>query len=195
MPSTLSQIRTEIDSHLQKSTSERFFIDPKDLRSILTHTVILGAILECSFPVHLHAHLAHEIFHRGIKVFAILVQTRKPNSMTKFLERNELDARLPFSQEQLSDILQEDGKLFLRSQWDFLPHIFQRDYHQHIPNSYVLPFLVEKTLDELEGAFGVISEITITSSMQALITDHVRSQPAGHRAFSIMCSSAFRKDQ
>ena len=97
----------------------------------------------------------------------------KPEMVIKFLERNELDARLPFSEEQLSDILQEDVKLFLRSQWDFLAHIFRRDHHQHIPDSHVLPFLVEKTLDELEGGFGAIPEITIASTMQALISDHV----------------------
>ena len=195
MPSTLSQIRTQTDSHLQKSASEQLFIDPKDLRSILTHNVILGAILECSFPLYLHAHLANEIFRRGIKVFAILIHIRKPDTMTRFLERNELDARLPFSQEQLSDMLHEDGKLFLRCQWDFLPHIFQRDHHQHIPDSYVLPFLMDKNLDGLEGGFGNISEIKIASSMQALITDHVRSLPAVCRTCSRECSSTFRRDR
>ena len=104
-------------------------------------------------------------------MFGILVHIGKPNSMTKFLERNELDARLPFGQEQLSEILHEDAKLFLRSQWDFLPHIFQGDHHQHIPDSYVLPFLNDKRLDELEGGFGAISEVTVASSMQALIPD------------------------
>ena len=186
MPSTLSQIRAEIDSHLQKSASEHFFIDPKDIHSILTRDVILHAILECSFPIHLHAHLADEIFQRGVKVFAILIHIGKPDSMTKFLERNDLDARLPFSQEQLSDILQGDGKLFLRSQWDFLPHIFQRDHHQHIPDSHVLPFLIEKTLDELEGGFGAISEVTIASSMQALIPEHGGLQPAYYHEFPMV---------
>lgn len=172
MPSALSQIRTDIDSHLQKSAGGHFFIDPSDLRSILTYDVVLHAIQECDFPIHLHAHLTNQISQAGIKVFAILVHIGKPHSVRDLLERNELDARLPFGQEQLSDILQEDAKLFLRSQWDFIPHIFQRDRHQHIPDHYVLPFLIEKTLDELEGGFGAISEVTIASSMQALVPNY-----------------------
>ena len=172
MSSTLGQIRASIDSHLQKSASAQYFIDPKDLCSIMTHDSILSAILECRFPIHLHARYANEILRKGIKVFAILVHIRKPNSMIKFLEHNELDARLPFGQQQLSDILGGDAKLFLRSQYDFLPHIFRRDHHQQIPDSYILPFLHEKSMDDLEGGFGAISEVAIASSMQALVPNH-----------------------
>ncbi|KAL9043843.1 MAG: hypothetical protein Q9214_002981, partial [Letrouitia sp. 1 TL-2023] len=170
MPRVLSQIRTNIDSNLQQSASGRYFIDPKDLCSILTYDVIVDAVLECSFPKHLRAHFANEIFQKGSKVFAILIHIGRPGSMIEFLERTELDTRLPFSQEQVSDILGEDGKIFFRSQWDFLPHFFQRGHHRRIPDNYVLPFLRETTLDELEGGFGVISEIAIASSMQQLMT-------------------------
>ena len=172
MSSTLDQIRVSIDSHLQKSASEQYFIDRRDLCSIMTHDSILGAILECCFPAHLHARYANEILQKGIKVFAILVHIRKPNSMIMFLERNELDARLPFGEQQVSDILGGDAKLFLRSQYDFLPYIFRRDHHQHIPDSYILPFLHEKRMDDLEGGFGAVSEVTIAYSMQALVNNH-----------------------
>lgn len=184
MPSILTQIRIKIDSHLQRSSSGRFFIDPRDLRSILTHNIIIDAVSECSIPIHLHAPFATQIFQKGMKVFAILVHIQQPNAVIHFLERDELDARLPFSQELLSDILREDGKIFFRSQWDFIPHIFRRGHHQHIPKSYILPFLAEKPRDELEGGFGAISEITIASSMQALVTDQVRSTLIDCRDFS-----------
>ena len=95
--------------------------------------------------------------------------------MVKFLEQNELDARLPMTKDQLSDIIPQDAAAFFKNQWGFLPYIFQRNHHQHINNdSFILPFLRDQTLDDLEGGFGVISEITIAPSMQAMVPGQVR---------------------
>ena len=94
--------------------------------------------------------------------------------MIKFLERDELDARLPMTKDQLSNIIPQDAAAFFRSQWGFLPFVLQRSPHQHIHNdSFILPFLTERTLDDLEGGFGAISEITMASSMQALVPNQV----------------------
>ena len=110
--------------------------------------------------------------------FAILLHLRRSSEMVKFLERNQLDARLPMTKDQLSDIIPEDAAAFFKDQWGFLPYIFQRNLHQHIHSDhFVLPFLEDRALDDLEGGFGAISEVTIAPSMQAMVPDQV-SWPA-----------------
>ena len=162
------------------------FIDHNDLVPILTYNVILDAMLECSIPAHLQARFANKIFKKGRTTFAILIHIRKPDSIVAFLERNELDRRLPFNQQQVLDILPEDGTSFFKNQWEFVPFIFQRDYHQHIPDGYVLPFLTDTRLEELEGGFGAISEVTIASSMQKLVANDVSSYLSSHRVIALI---------
>ena len=107
--------------------------------------------------------------------FAILLHLGRSSEIVKFLERQELDARLPMTKDQLSDIIPQDAAAFFKDQWGFLPYIFQRSPHQHIHNdNFVLPFLKDQILDELEGGFGAISEVTMAPSMQAMVPAQVR---------------------
>ena len=93
--------------------------------------------------------------------------------MILFLERNELDARLPMNKAQLSEIIPDAMISFFKTQWDFLPPVFKRDHHQHINDNLVLPFVKEQVLDELEGGFGSISQISISPSMQNMVSHQV----------------------
>ena len=174
MPSILSHLYSQINELWQTSASGQHFIDPRELRSLLTRDVIVQAIQECSFPEHQRVLFADKIYHTGLKTFAILLHMRCSMEMVKFLEQNELDSRLPMSKDQLSDIIPQDAAAFFKNQWGFLPYILQRNHHQHINHdSFILPFLRDQTLDDLEGGFGVISEITIAPSMQTMVRSQV----------------------
>lgn len=85
--------------------------------------------------------------------------------MILLLEGNELDARLLVSKGQLSEIIPDAMISFFKIQWDFLPHVFKLDHHQHTNDNLVLPFVKERVLDELEGGFGSISQISLSPSM------------------------------
>ena len=175
MPSVLSHLCTQINERWQVSASGQYFIDPQHLSSILPHHVIIQAVQASSFPQHQHLLFADKISHTGLTTFAILLHLGRSDEIAKFLERNELDARLPMTKDQLSHIIPQDAAAFFKDQWGFLPYIFQRNPHQHIHNdNFVLPFLKDRTLDDLEGAFGAISEVTIAPSMQAMVPDQVR---------------------
>lgn len=186
MPSVSSHLCTQINECWQVSASGQYFLDPQHLRSILPHHVIIKAMHESSFPQHQHLLFAEQISHTGLTTFAILLHLRRSHEITKFLERNELDARLPMTKDQLSDIIPQDAAAFFKDQWGFIPYIFQRNPHQHIHNdNFVLPFLKDRTLDDLEGGFGAMSEVTIAPSMQAMVPDQVRwSVAARHILFA-----------
>ena len=186
MPSLLSHLCTQISERWQVSATGQYFVDPQHLRSILPHHVIIQLMHESSFPQHQHLLFADKISHTGLTTFAILLHLGRSNEIAKFLERNELDARLPMTKDQLSDIIPQDAAAFFKGQWGFLPYILQRNPHQHIHNdNFVLPFLTDRTLDDLEGGFGVISEVTIAPSMQAMVPDQVRwSVGARHVLFT-----------
>ena len=178
MPSILNYLSTQINERWQLSASGQYFIDPEHLRSILPHHVIVQAMQESSFPQHQQLLFADKISHAGLMTFAILLHLGRSSKIHQFLERNELDARLPMTKDQLSEIIPEDAAAFFKDQWGFLPYIFQRNPHQHIHNdNFVLPFLKDRTLDDIEGGYGAMSEVTIAPSMQAMVPDQV-SWPA-----------------
>ena len=148
----LSHLSTQINERWQVSASGQYFIDPQHLRSILPHHFVVQAMHESPFPQHQHLLFAGKISHTGLMTFAILLHLGRSNEVVKFLERNELDTRLPMTKDQLSNIIPQDAAAFFKDQWGFLPYISQRDPHQHIHNdNIVLPFLKDRTLDDLEG--------------------------------------------
>ena len=169
----LNSLRTQIAGLRQISASKRWFVDPQDLQKILTEDLVTRVVRECSYPEHDRPDIVKTILQEGSKTFAILLQIEKQDAMTSFIHHGELDGRLPTDETRISSIASHISKAFCAIQWEFLPHVFQRNRHCHIRDDVILPFTQETRLHELEGGFGDIFEISIVHSMQNLVSDKV----------------------
>lgn len=145
------------------------------LRPLFPRPIILETLRECSVLQALIPSLANYISSSGIIVFAILIWHRSPDSIVSFKDNVEGDSHLPMSTERLLFVA-PDARQFSETQWDFLPHFFEKGANPVIQDRVILPFLKETHLPELEGSSGAISKVTIEPTLHNFVGEEVRSQ-------------------
>ncbi len=105
MESVERQLRASIKNLRQRSASKRYILDSKYLKEILTKDAIAEVVDGCILQEHLCMKIVGDIFQKGIITFAILSRIEKADAIFKFIERNELNGRLPMIETQVSEII------------------------------------------------------------------------------------------
>ena len=105
------------------------------------------------------------------KLFAIIVLMRyhPVRLILDFMRKDQmlqtsLDARLPFSLNDLNRILQDKSLAhdFDRGQWEVLSPLFRPDRsHRELEAKTILPFIHEEPILGAKGGFGIVSKVTL----------------------------------
>ena len=166
MSSRTEKLRKDIEALHKKASSERYYVNPKELKELCTLEVIKGAVEECGFSLANREETTHSILENGIITFSILVYNSQESLMIKFLDREELDEKLPMNHMTLKKIIGEPADKFYREQWEFTPIILPKRRHRQIDDEAVLPFMHEEHLRDRDGSFGTIYRFIMESNMQ-----------------------------
>ena len=170
----LDELRIKIERLRVKTFGNRYFIDPQELDGLLSGEVVRKAVKECLIPEHRRTKIADMILTKSKLTFAILVRMQREDLIPHFLDHGDFDSSLPQSKERILEIAPALQNGFTEEvQWEFLPHYFERDTRRIVRPEVVLPIVHEQQLADERGAFGTISKITITSTMQDLLHNGV----------------------
>lgn len=171
------------------------FIPHRPLIRLLTNDAISAALHRTNLS-ELHRlqipSIAQRITSGGRKVFAILVFLKDEEAMiVQFFKHDQLvptplDSRLPFSQEELTNIVPDIASEFFERQWEFCAPIFSKGVlHRELHDSIHLPFVSEKSygaggfgdvywfkLDKEQQTFA-FTDPEDESSLQSLLPRHI----------------------
>jgi hypothetical protein len=149
------------------------FVPASDLERLLTEDVVRATIRESAIDIWKKDEAIRIVMSGAKRVFAILVLQGKLHLLSKFIEndqfhKGELDAKLPISEATLQALLgKAAGRSFWDNQWIFVAPVFRHDLsHRRLENPVVLPFIQSSPIGE--GAFGVVSEVTLHAQHQGL---------------------------
>lgn len=175
MENMLSRLRGDIGQLRKLSTCNRSFINPQDLRVLLTKDAIKKAVNECHFEEHDLPGIVSKIHDQGITIFAILVWMKEEDAVLNFIEHDAMDARLPIEEGRAKEIVPDFGEHFSREvQWEFLPRTFEKNMsnnHVRIRKEVILPFIEESPLGE--GSFGDVFLMSVVPSQQQFFPEQV----------------------
>ena len=172
MATTMTQFRQRIEDLRQRAANQRYYIDPKALKSLCTHELVLEVVKECDVPRHSREECVKTIIAIGFVTLSILVHIGKERLIVKFLESdvfNNLDDRLPMDMNELDSIAPGQLKRFEEHQWQFKPVILERNIYKIIPDKFILPFKEDVPRRDCDGSFGKIYGVTIEAAMQRLL--------------------------
>ena len=172
MVTTLAHFRDKIEDLRQRAANQRYYIDPKALKGLCTHELVLDVVKECDVPRHSREGCIKTIIAVGFVTLSILVHIRKERLIVKFLESdvfNNLDNRLPMDMNELDSIAPGQLKRFEEDQWQFRPVILERNIYKIIPDRFILPFKEDMRRGDSDGSFGKIYSVTIEAAMQRLL--------------------------
>ena len=166
MVTTLAQFREKIEDLRQRAANQRYYIDPKALKSLCTHQIVLDVVKECDVPRHSREECIKKIMAVGF------VTLSKERLIVKFLESdvfNNLDDRLPMDMNELDSIAPGQLRRFEEHQWQLRPVILERNIYKVIPDKYILPFTEDVRRGDSDGSFGKIYSVTIEAALQRLL--------------------------
>ena len=175
MATKLDEFRRKIEDLRQIAANQRYYIDPKALRGLCNHELVLGVVREIGVPRHSREKCVKTIIAVGFVTLSILVCIREEKLIMKFLESdvfNRLDDRLPMDMNDLDKIAPAPGQLkkFEEYQWQFTPVILERHEHKIYQDKFILPFKEDVRRSDCDGSFGHIYSVTIEAPMQRLLT-------------------------
>ena len=172
MSITLGEFRQKIEDLRQRAANQRYYIDPKALRTLCTPENVLDVVKECDIPRHSQDEHAKTIIAIGFVTFSILVYIRQESLIVNFIEShmsNKLDDRLPMNMDELENIAPGQLKRFEEHQWQFRPVILQRNTYKNIGDKFILPFKEDVRNHDSDGSFGKIYTVTFEAAMQKLL--------------------------
>jgi hypothetical protein len=155
------------------------FVPTSELEQLLTEEVVRTTVHQSAIDVSKQEETVRIVVSGARAIFAILVLQSKLHFIRNFIEQDQyqngqLDAKLPYSELALQNLLgKAAGRLFWDRQWMFIAPIFRHDLsHRILKDAVVLPFIQSSYIGE--GAFGVVSEVTLHPQHQGF--EEVKSE-------------------
>lgn len=149
------------------------YVANQNLQTIFERNTIIATLKECAIPEWRISSLATSVREGGVVVFAILTWIQRPETIVDFVDKQELDDRLPFKENDLPSI-NPDVPQFFDAQWAFLPVYLREGGFRKFRDREVLPFQTESAEPSLDGSFGVISKVTIDPSMHDFVPEQCK---------------------
>jgi hypothetical protein len=172
MGPTLDKFVADINSLRRMSASEEFYVLKHGLRQILERKTVVHILKESAIPDWRVAKLATSVCDNGVLVFAILSWIQKPEAVVDFVDKHELDDRLPFRVNDLPNI-SPDIPQFFDVQWAFLPVFLRKGDFRKFRHKEIIPFKSELGEPDLDGSSGAISKVTIEPSLHDFVEEQV----------------------
>lgn len=148
---------------------DKYFVPQQSLYNIMTPNAVLGVLRKCNIAQHQLQETVDTIVPGACKLFAILVTNDDVDFITRFIEHDQLqqsmlDQRLPFTREQLCNILPAVHSMkierFLEKQWEFMAPLFSgKLIARSLHKKTVLPFTLDRKIGS--GGFGIVYGIHI----------------------------------
>ena len=175
MTEASTRLFQRISSLRQESSSGHHFVGHEDLCQAISKELVSDVLHGFYEPKHRCQIAVTRILEKGLRVFSILAWIRQEKLISRFIEHNELDARLPMEKSQVLRVSDKiDQRFWTEAQWEFLPHKFSKtDYHNVLHDKIILPFTTE--IKVTEGASGEIYKSTIATRQQSLLPPNVCS--------------------
>ncbi|KAL8878926.1 MAG: hypothetical protein Q9198_003363 [Flavoplaca austrocitrina] len=172
-------IQEELEDLQSINCDQKPFIIHDSLKSLLDKKRVEKILSELVAREKIQVYQQREIFksilENGIRLFATLLSISRPERILDFIEtdhfiHDQLDSRLPLSQEAVGHIL-KDPKLcarFYQHQWRFFPPVFSADRsHRGLQCETRLPFV---SCEELgEGGFGKVAKVGLPPLCQTFL--------------------------
>jgi len=163
----LEELKRKMERLLVDNCEKKTYIPFAALDCLLDPSVIRACIFGSGITVHRQEEVITRIIDGGKRVLALLIRLDSVPSMVQFLESDQLtgqplDAKLPFSREQLDAIVENNGvsESFYREQWQVITPVFKADMsHRKLDNYTVLPF--KSSVCVGEGAFGEVFKVEL----------------------------------
>ena len=168
---TLAQFRGRIEKLRQRAANQRYYIDPKALKSLCTQELVRNVVEKCDVPSYNRKNYIETIEAVAFVTLSILVHINKERLIVRFLESafKNFDDRLPMDMNELNIIAPEQLMKFEEQQWEFIPVILERYTHKNIADRFILPFKEDVRRFDSDGSFGQIYSVTIEAAMQELL--------------------------
>ncbi|KAF2821916.1 kinase-like protein [Ophiobolus disseminans] len=149
------------------------FVPFYDLKLIVGATAVRDVIVECGIEIYRIDEAVQAVLNNGQRVFAILNVMGQERLILNFKEKDlyldkPLDSGLPYSEQDLEDILAGSYREFFDQQWSFASPVFKADLHERsLPKKSILPFTaVVKAATQ--GYFAEASVVKIPSAHQEI---------------------------
>lgn len=172
MSATLESILTQIKESQKTTADGASFFPPDELRRLFNQEIVTNLLVECQVAKHRISNVAIQICESGIITFALLIWLGSPEKIVELVDMQELDNRLPFHEASAPSIMSSMPQIF-DAQWSFRPVHLRKHQHRQLQAKEILPFIKEKRTPELDGSFGMISEVTIERTLHDLASDQV----------------------
>ncbi|KAA8903438.1 kinase-like domain-containing protein [Sphaerosporella brunnea] len=170
---TVDKLRRQIEKLRIRSTNDRYFVSPRDLKNLFTREVIAEVLVECAVEEYQRPKITSRIFTEGRVVLAILIWKKWQHKLMSFVEHNALDNELPLDVERAKKIAETFGWDFAKNvQWEFLPRALEKEmsgYHCYFREEEILPFIDEVWLGE--GGFGEVWKMSVLPSLQTFFPE------------------------
>jgi hypothetical protein len=169
---TMDGIIQQISFIQRASINGGTYVSKAALKPILTKETIIDILKEYTDQPWSVTSLAESILESALVTFAILIWIRNPAAIVDFVDRQELDSRLPFKATDLR-IINLDISQFFDAQWVFLPVFLRKGRFRKLRDREVIPFETEEKKPELDGSYGSISQVTVDRSMHDFTPEQV----------------------
>ena len=161
----------ELDALDVENFEQRYFIPFEKVQQLFTYEKVRTLLETSDVKFYDRDEMIKAILRRGCKVFAILASIQEINTISRFVERdnlggNPLDARLPLNEAALAPIFPHENarRAFFRKQWRFLAPSFQADQsYRVLSEQAILPFVSSERF-LTNGAYGDIHRVTVEAS-------------------------------
>lgn len=182
MGPVLDVLSARISTLRRTSASGESYVSKQELQQLFNRMNVIDTLKECRVPEWRISTAATTICDIGLVTFAILLWIRRPEVIIDLVDKQELDSRLPFDKNSLSDIA-SSAPQFFDAQWAFLPVSLTLHGFRIIRPKEVIPFTSDTAKPEMDGSFGTISKVTIEPLLQSLVPEavcHIFTIPFTH---------------
>ncbi|KAF3915108.1 hypothetical protein ABW20_dc0100546 [Dactylellina cionopaga] len=167
----LQEVKQKLTGLFVENSDRKRFIPLRSLDALFSEPVVRQCIAESGIRADKREEVTANIIRGGKRVFAILIRIDSVPSINDFLEhdqfmRRPLDARLPFSENELRSILNDySSREFFWHQWEVSVPTFTADLsHRSLHDNTIFPFTSSECIGE--GGFGRVFQITLDEGSQ-----------------------------
>lgn len=175
--SIMGYLRLDLKQALVKNIDSKFYLPEEALMGILTDENVEKCVGQADIEEHCRHGCITAVLNGGKKVLALLIMLNRVEIIRNFVETDQLprvahlDSRLPFEQESLERILENDVDAIIdisKNQWEVMAPYFQEEQsHRAFQVDVVVPFI--KSTRKAGGGFGDIYEVTLPDTHHGFV--------------------------
>lgn len=167
---SVADLKHSLQEHKRTAAGQngRKFMPNGVLKEILTSKTLPDILSDSALQIEAYKRedTAEVILREAKKIFAVLVDLELHHEISRFIEHDLLDEKLPIEETRLDEVLSSaEAKGFVFHQWEYLAYDIPRPpYQRRIRPEILLPYLEEKIVGG--GGFSDVFEVSIHPAHQ-----------------------------